>query len=73
MQRLGQVLEDPVWTSSQRQLGTLVGFKETGVCVRARAFDQGCLSCWLESGVISTRQEADEEGKELSKSVSCRA
>lgn len=33
MQGLGQVLEDPVWTSSRRQLGTLVGFKETGVCV----------------------------------------
>ena len=33
MQGLGQVLEDPVWTSSRRQLGTLVSFKETGVCV----------------------------------------
>ena len=69
MQGLGQVLEDPVWTSSRRQLGTLVSFKETGVCVcvcaRACVFDQGCLSRWVESGVISTRQEAGEEGKEL--------
>lgn len=36
-QRLGQVLEDPVWTSCRRQLGTLVGFKETGVSVCVRA------------------------------------
>lgn len=71
-QRLGQVLEDPVWTSCRRQLGTLVGFKETGVSVCVRAFDQGYLSCWEESGAISTRQEAGEEGKALSDSVSCR-
>lgn len=42
------------------------------VSVCARAFDQGYLSCWEESGAISTRQEAGEEGKALSDSVSCR-
>ena len=32
MQGLGKVLEDPVWTSSQRQLGTPDGFQR-GRCV----------------------------------------
>ena len=51
-----------LWWVSRRQACVCVC-----VCVRACAyvFDQGCLSRWVESGVISTRKEAGEEGKEL--------
>ena len=42
-----------------------VSRRQACVCVRVCVFDQGCLSRWVESGVISTRQEAGEEGKEL--------
>lgn len=45
--------------------GGFQGDRRVCVCVRVCVFDQGCLSRWVESGVISTRQEAGEEGKEL--------